>query len=215
MIRALLLDIEGTVCPISFVQNALFPYARARLDRWVRAHPQDPLLDEVARLAELEPQPRGALRIPALAAVLGAWSDADQKITPLKSIQGRIWREGFDSGALVTPFYADVPGALEAWRKAGATIAIYSSGSIEAQRLLFGHATTGDLTPHLSAYFDTTTGPKREAASYAAIAKALRVEPAEILFCTDIAEEAQAAEAAGLRTRVIAREAGDQLPTPG
>jgi enolase-phosphatase E1 len=206
--RVLLLDIEGTVCPLAYVKDVMFPFARSRLEAWVHAHAGDPVVREVST------DPAAAAR------TLLAWSDADQKVTALKTIQGRIWKEGFSSGALVTPLYADVVPALDAWRAAGARVAIYSSGSVEAQRLLFSHCASGDVTPKLSAYFDTTTGPKRVAASYLAIARALEVEPAQMMFCSDLDEEVLAARTAGLEACLIMRDAPPvhgaraTLPTP-
>jgi enolase-phosphatase E1 len=206
--RVVLLDIEGTVWPLAYVKDAMFPFARARLVAWVHAHADDPVVREVSSDAATAVQ------------TLLAWSDADQKVTALKTIQGRIWKEGFASGALVTPLYDDVVPALDAWRAAGARVAISSSGSVEAQRLLFAHCASGDATLKLSAYFDTTTRPKRVAASYLAIARALEVEPAQVSLCSDIDEEVSAARTAGLEACLIVRDAPPiagaraTLPTP-
>jgi enolase-phosphatase E1 len=137
-----------------------------------------------------------------------AWlMDRDRKSTALKSLQGRIWEGGFRSGALRAHVYPDVRPALQRWRGQGCRVAIFSSGSVLAQRLLFGHTREGDLTALLDAYFDTTTGPKREAESYARIAQALGVEPAAVLFVSDVAAELDAAREAGMRTALCAREA--------
>ncbi len=193
--RVLLLDIEGTVCPLSYVKQTMFPFARARLEAWVRAHADEPVVRSISA------DPAAAAR-----QVL-AWSDADEKVTALKTIQGRVWNEGFASGALVTPLYNDVVPAIDAWRQAGARVAIYSSGSVEAQRLLFAHCAVGDVTPKLSAYFDTTTGPKRASSSYQAIARALEVAPSEVLFCSDVEDELIAAREAGLAGCLIMRDA--------
>jgi enolase-phosphatase E1 len=201
--RVLLLDVEGTVCPVEFVQQTLFPYARARLAQWVAAHAGDPLL------AEISSEAAAAVRL------LERWSDEDRKVTALKTIQGRLWREGYERGELISPLYDDVAPAFEAWAARGARLAIYSSGSVEAQRLLFAHSSAGDLTPKLSAYFDTTTGPKRAPQSYATIAESLGVGPGQVLFCSDTPEELEAAAAAGVQTCLIAREAGSTLPLPG
>jgi enolase-phosphatase E1 len=201
-LRVLLLDVEGTVCPVEFVKDTLFPYARARLAGWVAAHAGDPLL------AEISSEASAAVRL------LERWSDEDRKVTALKTIQGRLWREGYERGELVSPLYDDVAPAFEAWTARGARVAIYSSGSVEAQRLLFAHSSAGDLTPKLSGYFDTTTGPKRDPKSYAAIAASLAVEPGQVLFCSDTPEELEAAREAGVQTCLIERGAGSALPLP-
>ena len=130
--------------------------------------------------------------------------DRDRKSTALKSLQGKIWKAGFESGELKGTLFADVPPALERWSK-NAKVAIYSSGSVEAQRLLFSHTTVGDLTSMISGYFDTRTGPKMESMSYAAIAAAIGVAPAEILFFSDVVRELDAAREAGCRTRLVIR----------
>ncbi|MHB1304174.1 MAG: acireductone synthase [Acidiphilium sp.] len=194
-----LLDIEGTVAPISFVHEVLFPYARARLGAFLAAHAAEP--DIAAALAELDAITPGAPPLQTLHAMM----DRDAKIGPLKLIQGRIWAQGFAEGALAARFYPDVAPVLRAWREAGIRLAIYSSGSEQAQRLLFRHATEGDLTPLFDAFFDTNIGGKREAASYAAIARVLALPPADILFLSDVEVELAAAAAAGLTIHQIVR----------
>lgn len=194
-----LLDIEGTVSPIRFVHDVLFPYARARLGGFIAAHEADP---DIARaLAELDEITPGAQPVQTLHALM----DRDAKIGPLKLIQGRIWAAGFASGALASRFYPEVAPALRAWRAAGLALAVYSSGSEEAQRLLFGHAAEGDLTPLFAGFFDTRIGGKREAASYAAIARALGRQPAAILFLSDTEAELAAAAKAGLMVCQVVR----------
>ncbi len=183
MIRAILTDIEGTTSSLSFVHDVLFPYARARLPAWVAAHGGD--------LAQLL-----------------AWMDADAKVTELKDIQGRIWAEGYAAGELTGHVYRDAADALRGWHAAGLKLAVFSSGSVAAQKLIFGHSTEGDLAPLFSAFFDTMTGPKREPQSYLLIADALGVPPAEILFLSDVAAETDAAKAAGMRALLIDRESG-------
>lgn len=193
---AILLDIEGTTTSIAYVADVLFPYARARIPAWVPAH-----RDEIA--ATLATMPPGDP-----VATLLDWMDVDAKETALKHIQGRIWREGYAAGELKAHVYPDTPEALKRWTDAGIIVCIYSSGSIEAQKLIFGHSEAGDLTPYLSGYFDTTTGPKRQAASYAAIAAALKLDPADILFVSDVSAETDAAKAAGLNALLIDRDTG-------
>lgn len=233
--RLYLLDIEGTVAPISLVTEQLFPYARAHFAEFLEENIADSgiradlaLLAE-EKLAEAEnggssfsfaghPEPEagswrgeGAARVEeplrhdsALGYLL--WlMDQDRKSTALKSLQGKIWKAGFESGELKGTMFADVPRALERWA-AGACVAIYSSGSVEAQQLLFRHSIYGDLTPHISGYFDTRTGPKTAAASYAAIAAAMGFAPAEILFLSDVVRELDPARKAGCQTCLVARE---------
>ena len=130
--------------------------------------------------------------------------DRDRKSTALKSLQGKIWKAGFESGEMQGTLFADVPAALTRWSMS-ARVAIYSSGSVEAQQLLFRYSTFGDLTPLIAAYFDTRTGPKASSASYAAIAAALNVEPREVLFFSDVVRELDPAREAGLETRLVVR----------
>jgi enolase-phosphatase E1 len=194
--KAILLDIEGTTTSIAYVAEVLFPYARARIPAWVPMH-----REEIASV--LAGMPPGD----PVATLLG-WMDVDAKETALKDIQGRIWREGYEAGELKAHVYPDTPVALKRWSEAGIKICIYSSGSIEAQKLIFGHSEVGDLTRYLSGYFDTTTGPKREAQSYEKIAAALNLDPTDILFVSDVAAETDAAKAAGLRALLIDRDTG-------
>jgi len=136
--------------------------------------------------------------------------DRDRKSTGLKSLQGKIWEEGYRSGDLRGEVYPDVPPALERWRDQGLDIAIFSSGSIQAQQSLFRHTTAGDLTPFIRAYFDTTTGPKREPRSYARIAAALERSPSGVLFLSDVGEELDAAWTAGMQTALCVRKPGSR-----
>lgn len=188
-------DIEGTTTPIAFVHDVLFPYARRALPAYVAAHPDDPDVLEASRLA-----PDGD----ALAALLG-WMDADAKIGPLKSLQGTLWREGYLAGEIGGVLYPDVAPALRRWHAAGARLCVYSSGSVPAQRLLFGHTAEGDLCPLFSGFFDTRTGAKRAVGSYAEIARVLAVAPDRCLFLSDVEAELDAATAAGLQTCQLVR----------
>lgn len=207
MIRAVVIDIEGTATPIAFVHRTLFPYARARIPAFVAAHGGEPgvaaALDEVRALAPGQD---------AIAALL-AWLDADAKVTPLKTLQGMIWREGFERGDLRGEVYPDVAPALRGWQARGMTLAVYSSGSAEAQRLLFGHSTDGDLAALFSGFFDTRVGAKREAASYRAIAAALARPPQAILFLSDVEAELDAARVAGFATCQLVRPADGTVPS--
>jgi len=194
--KAILLDIEGTTSSISFVADELFPYARKHLAAFVANNPEvsAPILAEVPGDDPV--------------ATLLQWIDEDRKATPLKTLQGLIWAEGYADGTLKGHVYPDTPVALRRWNAAGIPVHIYSSGSIAAQKLIFGHSIAGDLTPLLAGHFDTTTGGKREAESYAKIAAALGLAPADILFISDIQPEIDAARAAGLSALLIARDGG-------
>ena len=205
-IKAVLTDIEGTTSSLSFVHDVLFPYARAALPQFVFDRRSDPEVVEILAAVRAEagtPHADDA----AVVAQLRAWIDADKKITPLKALQGLIWARGYAKGELRGHVYADVAAALRAWHGRGLKLAVYSSGSVLAQRLLFEHTDYGDLTPLFGAFFDTTTGPKREPVSYRKIADALATPPATILFLSDIEAELDAARAAGMHTQWLVRGA--------
>jgi enolase-phosphatase E1 len=196
-VSLILTDIEGTTSAIAFVKETLFPFAEAALDGFLDAHGAEP--EVAAILAEIPgPDPRAQLR---------AWMAADVKATPLKSLQGLIWRAGFEDGRIRGHLWPDVAPCLRAWHDAGIGLAVFSSGSVEAQKLLFGHSLAGDLAPLFRGFFDTRTGPKREAASYGAIAASLAVPAAAMLFLSDVAEELDAARAAGMATCQLLRPA--------
>lgn len=204
MIEAIVTDIEGTTSSLSFVKDVLFPYARTHLADYVASHADEPqvrmLLDDVARLMGGTPDRA------AIVEQLRAWIDADQKITPLKSLQGLIWLEGYRNGDFTGHIYEDAVRNLKAWHAQGYQLYVYSSGSVQAQKLLFGHSDFGDLTPLFSGYFDTHIGGKREADSYRRIAAALGFPADRILFLSDIREELDAAREAGMATRWLVRE---------
>lgn len=200
-----LTDIEGTTGSIRFVHEVLFPYSRDRMAAFVSDHHLEPSvraeIEAVAREAGVAAQD-----LPGIAATLISWINADRKATPLKALQGMIWKDGFTSGELVAHIYPDAAMKLREWHAAGHRIHVYSSGSIAAQKLYFAHTGEGDLTPLLDGYFDTTTGGKREADSYKAIAAHIGVAPADIVFLSDIEAELEAAENAGLRTFWLTRD---------
>ena len=197
-VDAIVLDIEGTTAPIAFVHDVLFPFAAARLEGAVAARGADP--DVAAAVAALETERAGDREVtaPDVVAYAHALMRIDRKSTGLKALQGLIWRDGYREGALRAELFADVAPAFAEWRAAGVTIASYSSGSIAAQQLLYRHSDAGDLAAGIAAWFDTTTGPKREAASYVRIASALGVAPARIAFVSDLVAELVAARAAGM-----------------
>ena len=200
MIRAILTDIEGTTSSIAFVAETLFPYARQALPAYVAAHPDAvaPLLAEVAAAEPGDP-----------VQTLLRWIDQDRKATPLKTLQGWIWAEGYAAGAFRGHVYPDAAQALRAWKAAGYGLYVYSSGSVEAQKLIFGHSDQGDLAPLFSGWFDTTSGPKREASSYVRIADAIGEPPAAILFLSDVQAELDAAAAAGMRIQLVDWRGGE------
>ena len=251
--RLYLLDVEGTVAPISLVSEQLFPYARAHFEPFLRQRvaeveqkgdvikPDDfgegSVLWDLAMLrrenrAESDPEaPQilpdslselGFIGDPELAFLSPAFGtprilqyiywlmDRDRKSTALKSLQGKIWKAGFESGELKGTLFEDVPEALKRW-SADARVAIYSSGSVEAQQLLFRHSIFGDLTAYIASYFDTRTGVKTANASYAAIAAAMNVRPDEALFLSDVVRELDAAREAGWETGLVVRPGNQPL----
>jgi enolase-phosphatase E1 len=218
-VRAVLTDIEGTTTPVAFVHDTLFPFAAARLDEACGRGRDDPRIAsalerlreehraEAARAADLPPFGSGAPYARHL-------MQRDRKSTGLKALQGVIWEDGYRSGALRAPVFPDVAPALERWPRAGRRLRVFSSGSVLAQRLLFAHTDHGDLTVYFEGYHDTTTGPKREAPSYTAIAAAYRLPAGDVLFLSDVVEELDAARAAGMHTGLLVRP-GNPSVGPG
>jgi enolase-phosphatase E1 len=205
--RAIITDIEGTTSPIAFVHSELFPYARAHLARFIEAHAAEP--EVAACLAEAATLSPGR---PVLETLL-AWMDADAKVTPLKTLQGLIWNQGYAKGELIGRLYPDVPPALRSWHARGVRLYVYSSGSEAAQRLIFGHSDAGDLTPLFTGFFDTRIGPKRAPESYRAITRAIALPPAQCLFLSDTEEELDAASQAGLAVRHVVRPQDGTTPS--
>ncbi|CAM2065430.1 acireductone synthase [Sulfidibacter corallicola] len=208
-VQAVVTDIEGTTSSISFVKDILFPYARKHLEGFVTERGNEPevkaILDDARREAGT-PDADGA----AIAATMIRWIDEDRKVTPLKALQGLIWEKGYRDGDYQAHLYEDAHRHLERWSKSGLDLYIFSSGSIKAQKLMFEHTTYGDLRPWFKGYFDTTTGPKKEASSYRAIAKSIGLAPERILFLSDIVEELDAATAAGMQTRWLIRDGAQE-----
>ena len=202
-VRAVVVDIEGTTSSIAFVKEHLYPYARKYIPGYVREHASAirDLLDEVGRI-----EGNALLDTPQLIAVLLRWMDDDRKVTPLKTLQGLVWRKGFETGALCAPVYEDAVRALRYWHRQGLRLYVYSSGSVAAQRLLFSHTEQGDLTPLFSGYFDTTTGPKVEAESFRVIARSVGAPVETILFLSDHTGEIEAARTAGLQAVWVDRD---------
>ncbi|GAA5118680.1 acireductone synthase [Alloalcanivorax gelatiniphagus] len=203
-VKAIVTDIEGTTSSIAFVKDVLFPYAHREMEAFLERHWREPAV--AAAVGAAADQAGQALDTPAEAArVLRRWIDEDRKITPLKTLQGLIWRAGYERGDYRAHLYPDTAGRLRHWHDAGLALYVYSSGSVAAQKLFFGYSEAGDLTPLFSGFFDTTTGGKKEADSYRAIQAAIG-EPADaILFLSDVEAELDAARAAGLRTILLDR----------
>ncbi len=206
-IRAILTDIEGTTSSISFVKDVLFPYARERLPAFVVTHVDKPEVQHWLHEAALEDGLVSASEQEIIDLLIG-WIDTDRKSTALKALQGMIWADGYAEADFRAHIYPDAGRCLQKWSASGLSLYVYSSGSRQAQKLLFGNTEAGDLTSVFSGYFDTETGPKCDPASYARIAAEIAFAPAEILFLSDIVEELDAARAAGMRTILLAREAG-------
>jgi len=204
MIQAVVTDIEGTTSALSFVKDVLFPYARARLAAFVHAHAADPTvraqLNAVRALATDAATDDDAIR------TLLRWNDEDRKLTPLKALQGLIWEDGYRRADFTGHVYDDAVRGLREWRDRGLGLYVFSSGSVHAQRLLFGHSDRGDLTPLFSGYFDTTVGAKREPESYRRIAADIGLPSGDILFLSDIPEELDAARTAGMATCWLVRD---------
>jgi enolase-phosphatase E1 len=228
-ISHVLLDIEGTTCPVSFVADTLFPYAARRLEQYLQEHAKEPIVRE--RLRELfacwrkEDNPTAqallstalskqeALAEPQTNVVLPylLWLIAeDRKVTPLKDLQGMVWEEGYRRGELVAPLFTDVPETLRRWHSQGLVLSVYSSGSVAAQQLLYAHSHAGDLRPLFSHWFDTRSGPKQEPDSYRRIADQLKVSADQILFISDLIAELKAAERAGLAVLFSDRKGNPQ-----
>ncbi|MGD1873272.1 MAG: acireductone synthase [Mastigocoleus sp.] len=204
-VKVILTDIEGTTTDISFVHNILFPYSAKHLPGWVRRNHE---LSSVQKILQQVKEITGNLHLDVEDCInqLMNWQSADQKITPLKTLQGLIWQEGYDKGELKSHIYPDAVKYLRSWYDTGLTLAVYSSGSIAAQKLLFKNTSVGDLTSLFDAYFDTTTGSKVESQSYIAIADKLSVLPQEILFLSDSFKELAAATNANVNVCGLNRE---------
>jgi enolase-phosphatase E1 len=204
MISAIVTDIEGTTSSLSFVKDVLFPYAREHLADFVRRHVDEAAvrrwLDEVRQIAG------ASLSNDEVVAQLIQWIAEDKKFTPLKALQGMIWEEGYLNGDFKGHVYADAVRLLRQWQAGGIRLYVYSSGSVQAQKLLFAHTDYGDLTPLFSGYFDTSVGGKREVTSYRKITESLHTTASDILFLSDIREELDAAQAAGMKTRWLVRD---------
>lgn len=214
-VSVVLCDIEGTTTPISFVHDELFPYARARIEPFLQSNAED---EEVRAIVEaLRREARDSSPespTPDLVSYIHTLMDLDRKSGPLKALQGRIWKHGYASGDLRGAVYPDVPAAFARWTAAGVRVAIFSSGSVLAQKLIFGHSTAGDLTRFLSGYFDTRVGAKGESNSYRRIVESLDAPAACVLFLSDVVQELVAAREAGLHTLLSVRPPASAPESP-
>lgn len=228
-IRVILLDIEGTTTPIEFVYQTLFPYAGRKLESFLREHAQDPEIQSLIQglRAQHDLDKRNGLEPPGWldnteeaqlgsSVAYGQWLIArDSKCTPLKSLQGKIWQQGFAGGELHGEVFPDVPIAFERWRRQKKIIGIYSSGSVLAQQNLFRTTASGDLTPCISTFFDTLVGVKTEGESYKKIAASVSFAPNQFLFISDAVKEIEAARSVGMQALLCERSCEDAQPDRG
>jgi len=220
MIKAILLDIEGTTTPIDFVHKRLFPFAKAKIGEFVEAN-FDEIQAEIEQLKieyrkDFTEQVYGrdfrAGSPESVANYLKFLIEVDRKSTPLKSLQGKIWQSSYESGELESEMFEDVPRAFKRWKEQGKTIAIYSSGSVLAQKLIFKYSNFGDLSGFIEHYFDTNIGGKKETESYVKIAFALNHPPKRVAFVSDISAELDAAHTAGMQTFLSVRAGNSPAP---
>ena len=219
--RGVLLDIEGTTSSIRFVYDVMFPYVREHLDAFLAAQWNEEAVQNCLPLLaqDIGEDPNSWLQGMSItqqqakvAAAVTGMMDGDVKATRLKQLQGLIWKDGFHQGQMVAHLFEDVPASIDRWCEAGLDVRIYSSGSIGAQKLFFGHTVAGDLLDRFGGHYDTTTGPKREAESYQAIARDMGVPANEILFVSDVPEELDAAKQAGMQVALSVRPENHPVP---
>jgi enolase-phosphatase E1 len=228
-ISHILLDIEGTTCPVNYVSQTLFPYASQQLPTYLHVHQGDPdiaaLIEELEKLWQEDKDPAAKqLRrqqdspatepAQALMPYLQHLIRTDQKVTALKDLQGRIWESGYSQGVLVAPIYEDVPSTLSGWKEQGLCLAVYSSGSIAAQKLLYRYSNAGNLSTLFEHWFDTRTGLKQTPESYSSISRHMQCESTNILFISDSYNEVEAAHQAGLHVLLSHREDSPIPPSP-
>jgi enolase-phosphatase E1 len=206
-IKYILTDIEGTTSSVSFVYDVLFPYFKAHLSELPKMANLAEVKHAFAQVIEIVKEEEGKhiTTTEEVMDYLVRWNDDDRKITPLKTLQGIIWKMAYETGEIKGHVFDDVPTCLNQWRIQGIKVGVFSSGSVAAQKLLFRHSCFGDLSAHFSNHFDTTTGPKRAPETYQSIAAFLGLEPHQILFLSDIREELEAATKVGLQTVQLVR----------
>ncbi len=204
-VKAILTDIEGTTSSIDFVHQVLFPYAARELPDFVRANQGDDEIETILQDVRHAADEHDADTERTIEILLG-WIRQDRKITALKSLQGHIWKHGYESGGFTGHMYADAVKNLRRWQKNGVDLYVYSSGSVGAQKLLFGHSDAGDLRPLFKGYFDTQIGSKMESASYSNIASSMGQPAGDVLFLSDVAQELDAAAQSGMQTMQLVRD---------
>ena len=217
----LLLDIEGTTCPVSFVSDVLFPFAKQKLSSYIKDHwnehthnrtiqeaTEEWSADDSIESMQLKNQvaERQTDEVEGLIQYLKHLIAIDKKSTALKDLQGKIWEHGYRDGNLQSQLFPEAAECLHQWNKEGLTLSVYSSGSIQAQKLLYRHSPAGDLEGLFSHWFDTRTGPKKSVESYKAIAQKLNCSPNNIWFVSDNGAECDAARAAGMHTLFSLRD---------
>ena len=212
---AILLDVEGTTSAVAYVYDVMFPFAKRELDRFVAGHWDHAVLAAVREEAATDSgDPAAANDRERFLEAMREWMATDAKITALKQLQGLIWEAGFESGELRAHVFDDVAPALARWQEAGVALGIYSSGSVHAQKLFFGHTEVGDLSQYFEVHFDTLVGPKRDEFSYAKIADQWRHPPEHILFVSDVVEELDAARDASMATALCLRPGNAPVADP-
>jgi len=208
MIKAIVTDIEGTTSSLSFVKDVLFPYAREHLGEYLDSHAEERAVIE--QIEAIKRNSDGRLgndaTLEEVVDLLKQWIDEDRKTTSLKTLQGWVWEQGYSQGDFHGHVYQDAFNVLQQWHQQGVLLYVYSSGSVHAQRLLFGHSVFGDMTTLFSGYFDTQIGPKGDTASYQKISNRIDIAPNDILFLSDIVAELNAAQLAGMQTWHLIRE---------
>lgn len=203
MIKAVLIDIEGTVSPIRFVKEVLFPYSKERIDSFLKENASSEKVQKI--ISQIQKIEKKELSLEEVSQTLKNWIDEDRKIAPLKDIQGMIWKEGFEKGKLKAPIYEDAYRKLLQWKEKGYRLYIYSSGSVQAQKLFFSYTEKGNLLNLFSGFFDTKTGNKKESQSYLKIAQQIGAKPEEIVFLSDNPDEIKAAAKTGMKVYRLVR----------
>ena len=204
MDKVILVDIEGTISPISFVKEVMFPYSKKKLEEFLKNNFEKPEIKEI--ISEIEKIVGKKLSLDEVIEILKKWIDEDKKITPLKEIEGYIWEEGFKTGELKAPLFEDAYNKLKEWKDKGYKIYIYSSGSVKAQKLFFSHSIYGNILNLFNGHFDTKIGNKKEKNSYLRIAQEIGAKPEDIIFLSDSLEEIKAAKEAGLQVIKVSRD---------
>ncbi len=203
MIKALLVDIEGTISPISFVKNVMFPYSERELEKFLKENKDKEEIKKI--ISDIKKEIGEELTLDGIIEVLKDWIHSDKKISPLKELQGYIWEAGFKNGELKAPIYEDAYQKLKEWKEKGFKIYIYSSGSVKAQKLFFSHSEFGNILNIFDGHFDTKIGNKKDKSSYFRIADQIGLKPDEILFLSDNSEEIVASIQAGMKAIKLSR----------